>query len=559
MTRLILFAALLLAPALCATVAEFRITEVRPLTDTVEVTHTGAAGFTQTADAFFRFGSSSQAITNGTTWTANEVKQFTVTGLPDTISDLWIYLDNQFTLPSSIVHGVKYGGSAASGNETVAVAAAIWPSAASFCPAPGAGQTLSFDGVGFSPQDWFVDSTPSLGAFPDNATGAAVATNFAWPGGSQTFETVSAGDTLTSLTNWVFVDGSAVPSTYTVRAAADTYSGTGIRPASTARWLRVNDADATNVQNRFYSPTVTAPVDPSSYSWTWYVNIEQPLTSGAVQYPRMVIQHLDGSMQNAWGVEFTDAFINLVVVSPTGAATSSATAVDAALFNQWVKLTLAVNFGTNTVSLSVNNQVPVSSPIAPALTMDKKQFRWCYRGEGTGNACKVLVDDISYVGATGAAPTIAVTSNGVPVSAAQIITVPLNTSLTTLNISITVNDPNGNNTSIGCAITNQTTQGLLTSEFSSTSFAVPYALTPTTGAFNVAGVTNSITLTADDGQGNQTVFSFSVAVPAPGGGGGNSDDGGCTTDAGTSFLWLALALVFGVSMLLKTKPEPGTE
>jgi hypothetical protein len=542
MTRLILFVALLLAPALCATVSELRITEVRPLTDTVEVTHIGAAGFTQAADAFFRFGSSSQAIALGTAWTAGEVKQFTVTGLPDTISDLWIYLDNQFTLSSSIIHGVKYGGSALSGNETVAVAAAIWPSAASFSPAPGAGQTLSYDGVGFTPQDWFVDSTPSLGAFPDNATGAAVATTFGWPSGSQTFETVSAGDTLTSLTNWVFVDTSAVPNTYTVRAAADTYSGTGIRPTTTARWLRVNDADAANVQNRFYSPTVTAPSDPSTYSWTWYVNIEQPLVSGLAQYPRMVIQHFDGAMTNAWGVEFTNAFISLVVESPTGAATASATAVDAALFNQWVKLTLAVNFGTNVVSLSVNNQVPVSSPIAPSVTMDKKQFRWCYRGEGTDNACKVLVDDISYTGSTGAAPTIAVTSNGVPVAAAQIITVPRNTSLTTLNISITVNDPNGNNTSLNCAILNQTTQGLISGEFSSASIAVPYALTPTTGVFNVAGVTNSFTLTANDGQGNQTLFSFSVAVPSAGGG-GSKDEGGCTTDASEGWALLLLAIL----------------
>src|SRR5688572_28049905 len=93
----------LLAPALGATVAELRITEVQPLTDTVEVTHTGGTGFTQGADAFFRFGASSQVIANGTAWTAGEVKQFTVTGLPDAVSDLWLYSDNQFTMSTSII------------------------------------------------------------------------------------------------------------------------------------------------------------------------------------------------------------------------------------------------------------------------------------------------------------------------------------------------------------------------------------------------------------------------------------------------------------------------
>lgn len=561
MTRLILFAALLLAPALCATVAEFRITEVRfpspnPI---VEVTHTGAAGFTQTADAFFRFGTSSQAIPTGTAWTAGEVKQFTVIGLSSTLSDLWLYSDNQFTLSTSIIHGVKYGGSTASGNETVAVAAAIWPSVASFCPAPGLGQSLSYDGVGFATQDWFIDATPSPGVFPDNASGAAVVTNFAWPGGSQNFETMSLGDTLNSLTNWVFVDTSAVPNTYTVRGVADTMGGGGLPATGSTRWLRVNDPDGANVQNRFYTPTVVAPANPNNYSWTWYVNFEQAIAAGATQFPRMMIQHLDGSLTNAWGVEFTDTAINLVVVAPTGAATSSVTPADASYFNQWVKLQLTVNFIANTVALSVNNQIPVSTPIAPSGTMDKKQFRWCFRGEGPGNVSKVLVDDISYSGSTGSAPTISVTQNGLPVAAAQIITVPLDTTLSSLNLAITINDPNGNNTSVGCAISGLTTQGLLTGEFSSGSFAVPYSLTPTTGTFNVAGATNSITLTADDGQGNQRQFSFSIAVPSAGGGGGGSkDESGCTTDERPSLLWLTLALVFGLSRLIRSKQRPLT-
>ncbi|MBP9892167.1 MAG: hypothetical protein KBG84_09705 [Planctomycetes bacterium] len=549
MTRLLVLAALLFAPALCATVAELRITEVRPLTDTVEVTHTGASGFTQTSDAFFRFGTSSQAITTGTAWTAGEVKQFTVTGLPDTLSDLWLFLDNQFTQSASIIHGLKYGGSTAAGNEAVAVAAFIWPSALHFCPAPSTGQSLSYDGAGFTPQDWFIDETPSFGAFPDNAFGSPVGTTFTWPSGAQTFQTMGLGDGASTLVGWTVVDSSAA-NVFTIRGAADTYSGTGIGSAGSTRWLRLNDADAGNVQNRFYSPTVTAPAAPASYSWTWFVNIEEPIAAGATVFPRMVIQHVDGGFSNAWGVEFTNTAINLVVIAPSGAATASTTPVEAALFSQWVKLTLTVNFTGNTVALSVNNQTPISAAIAPSGTLDRTQFRWCYRGEGTGNACKLLVDDISFTGSAGVAPTINVTSNGIPVSAAQIITVQPNTALAALNLAITVNDPNANSTSLNGSVSNVTTQGILSSQFSSTSAGVPYLLTPTSGVFSVNDVVHSIVLSANDGQGNITTFAFSVAVQKPGGGGGGgNDNGGCTTASGTSLMWAAAGLVVGLFLL----------
>ncbi len=554
MTRFILFAALVLAPALCATVSELRITEVRfpsPGSPTVEVTHIGAGGFTQAADAYFRFGTSSQAILSGTAWTAGEVKQFTVTGLSSTLSDLWLYIDNQFTLSTSIIHGVKYGGSTASGNETVAVAGGIWPGTLVFCPAPGVGQSLAYDGVGFATQDWFVDSTPSLGAFPDNASGPAVATNFAWPGGSQTFETVSVGDTLNSLTGWTFVDTSAVPNTYTVRTVADS-GGSGLPSTGSTRWLRVNDPDGANVQNLIHSPTVIAPANPNNYSWTWFVYFEQPIAAGAAQFPRMMIQHLDGAMSDAWGVEFTNTAINLVITAPTGAATPSTTTADGAYFNQWIKLQLSLNFLANTVALSVNNQVPVSQTIAPSGSMNRAQFRWSFRGDGTGNVSRVLVDDIAFSGSTGSPPTISVSSNGVPVAASQIITVPLDTTLSSLNLAITVNDPNGNSTSLDCAISGLTTQGLLAGQFSSTAFAVPYALTPTTGTFNVAGVTNSITLTADDGQGNQRQFSFSIAVPSPAGKSSSKDEGGCTTDSGEGWA-LVLLVLLGIRIAIASR------
>lgn len=552
MTRLMILAALLFAPALCATVSELRITEVRPLTDSVEVTHFGAAGFTQTADAFFRFGTSSQAIATGTAWTAGEVRQFTVTGLPDTLSDLWLYLDNQFTQSASIIHGLKYGGSTAAGNEAVAVAAFIWPSALHFCPAPAVGQTLAFDGAGFTPQDWFIDATPSLGAFPDNAFGSPVSTTFTWPSGAQNFETMGLGDGASSLVGWTVVDSSA-PNVFTIRGAADTYSATGIGSAGSTRWLRFNDADAGNVQNRFYTPTVTAPAAPANYTWTWYVNFEEAIAPGATVFPRMVIQHVDGGFSNAWGVEFTNTAINLVVISPSGAATPSTTPVDAAMFKQWVKLALTVNFTANTVALSVNNQVPVSATIAPSASLDKTQFRWCFRGEGTGNACKVLVDDISFTGSAGVAPTISVTSNGVPVNAAQIITVQHNVALSSLNIAITVNDPNSNNTSLSASISNVTTQGLLASEFSSASAAVPYLLTPTSGTFNVRDVVHSIVLTANDGQGNITTFGFSIAVPKASGGGGGKDEGGCTTGDTTRGWWLVAVLPLAAFVLRRRR------
>jgi hypothetical protein len=355
-----------------------------------------------------------------------------------------------------------------------------------------------------------------------------VSSTFNWPSGSEDFEGVAVGDPLSGLSNWVFVDGGSTAGVYTVRCAADVYNGGGISPGTSLRWLRINDANSVD-QNRFYSPTVTAPSDPSSYTFTWYVNVEAPILSAA-NFPRMVIQHNDGGMQNAWGIEFSNTAINLVVIAPTGASTNSTTPLDIALFNQWVKLDLIVNFTNNTVAASVNNQVPISAAISPSVTMDKKEFRFCYRGEGAGNVCRVLLDDLSFSGSTGGPPTISVTRNSVPLTTAQIISVQTGTTLAALNLAIAVNDPQSNNTSLSASISDLTTQGILVSEFNSASAAVPYTLTPTTGVFNVAGATHVITLIANDGQGNQTTFGFTIAVGSGGGGGGgNSDDGGCAS------------------------------
>jgi len=54
-----------------------------------------------------------------------------------------------------------------------------------------------------------------------------------------------------------------------------------------------------------------------------------------------------------------------------------------------------VSFVDDTVSATVNDEAPVSLPINLSATADRRQFRFCYRGEGTGNINKMLIDDVS--------------------------------------------------------------------------------------------------------------------------------------------------------------------
>ncbi|MCC6572339.1 MAG: hypothetical protein IT462_00990 [Planctomycetes bacterium] len=509
---------LTLSAPLAAAIDDLRITEVSPSTDTVEVYNSGPA-FTQATDAYFFYSDNTQPISLGTSWTAGEYKTIVLTvngGLNPTISDIWLYRSPNYNTASELVHGMKYGGSATTGKETVAFAAGKWPTPATYVPLPGGGQTAAWDLFGFTQYDWYIDATPTFGT-ADSTPPGAVTDTLAWPSGSSTFENVSLGNDITNIQNWVLVDTGAIPGEYTVRAVNDSLTVTGTRPAGTTQWLRIRDANIVD-QNRFYSPTITAAVGLGTYTWTWYVYIEQPISGSAATKPKFVIQHDNTGFFNAWGIELTSTNFNLVVLGATSTpagigGTAASTSIASILNNQWVKLDLTANFDTNQVSGRVNNGTPVNLNIN--LTGDKLIYRWCYRGEGTDNAATILVDDISMAGTTGQPPVVGVTANSLPVTNGGTVNVAAGATLASLNLQINVTDPDtGSTVSVSGTVSNVTTQGILDSQFSSALMADPYTLSPTTGTFNVPSVNHVVDLTVTDNQGNIVTFSFTIAVAA---------------------------------------------
>lgn len=227
-----------------------------------------------------------------------------------------------------------------------------------------------------------------------------------YPEGTQDFESMSVGDDVTTLFDWVVVNNSAPASQFEVLAANDVLGNVQVHNLST-RWLRVDDQDGTDVQNRFYSPPIIAPSD-QDYAWTFYVNLEAMPPGGAGTKPKIVIQHLAPSFANVWGIEFLDTGARLIVTGPGGVAASTPlyTIAGSTGIGEWVRIRLAVDFTNNLVSAQANNAAPVSLPISPAPALDKKMFRFCYRGEGPGNVARMLIDDITVqVGASLPIPT----------------------------------------------------------------------------------------------------------------------------------------------------------
>jgi len=218
-----------------------------------------------------------------------------------------------------------------------------------------------------------------------------------YPSGSQNFESMALGADVATLPGWVRVPPMPAAG-FAVTAANDVLGNVMPRDGST-KWLRVADTDGSAAQNRFYTPGVVAPVD-SDYMWTFYVNLEAvpPAPADPGSKPRITIQHRDaGNYANAWGIEFTSEGASLIVIPATGGATSSISLYSLSSptgVGDWVKLELRVRFGAGTVSASVNDGPEISRPISPPVSVDKKDFRWCYRGENSGNINRMLVDDI---------------------------------------------------------------------------------------------------------------------------------------------------------------------
>lgn len=216
------------------------------------------------------------------------------------------------------------------------------------------------------------------------------------PVGVQTFENMTVGDIVDTLSPWFSVNDSIPDTLFTVTAESDVLGSPAVH-GSSRRWLRIHDQDGGAVQNRFYSGNILAPAI-ENYRWTWYINLEQTPPGGGAVKPKLTIQHFDTTaFFNTWGIEFNDTGARLIVLGIGGAAAS------VPLYNygvgtgigDWVKLDLSVDFNTNLVTASANAGTPVTLPINLSGTADKKHHRFCYRGEGAGNVNKMLLDDVS--------------------------------------------------------------------------------------------------------------------------------------------------------------------
>lgn len=224
----------------------------------------------------------------------------------------------------------------------------------------------------------------------------AVSGQLVYPEGTQNFESLSVGQDASALPDFGVIIDAAVPAQFEVVGANDVNGSVGPRGAST-RWLRFTDTEnAATANGRMYFDPIVAPVD-EEYNWQLWVNLEITPPGGANAKPKITIQHRDNAsvFQNAWGIEFTDTGANLIVLGIGGSAgsvqlypLSGATGV-----GQWVKINLRVRFGSGTIFASANDGPEVSLPIN--LNGNKKEFRWCYRGEGAGNVMRLLVDDIA--------------------------------------------------------------------------------------------------------------------------------------------------------------------
>ncbi|MDX2176432.1 MAG: hypothetical protein SF028_08170 [Candidatus Sumerlaeia bacterium] len=383
--------------------ANLRITEVDPSTGVVEVTNFGPA-FTQTLTLPFCYRFTyPTAFAAGTSWTANEVKTATVSGLDPADSDLWLYLPGGFADGNNIIHGLKWGPQSAVGRMGAAAAATPprWPGTTTHLPAPGAGRTLAWngdaDGGAFDTSSWYVDATPSLGTADAPTTVGGVATPLAWENTVENFEGLALGDSVVGLQGWPLVNPNE---NFFVRSVNDVRGSTAAPPFSSTKWLRISDNDPTN-SNRFYSNAIAAPGIPATYTWRFRLNIEELPPTGGSAWPRFTVQHDDTSgFANAWGIEIRDSGAWLVVtgIGGTAAAVPFYSYTSGQAVGDWVLLDLVADFQNGVVRALLNGGGEVTLPINLAPSADRSLFRLCYRGEGANNTAVFALDDVQFLG-----------------------------------------------------------------------------------------------------------------------------------------------------------------
>lgn len=78
------------------------------------------------------------------------------------ISDLNLFKNSDFSNPASMVHFVQWGGVPPTGRESEAVQAGLWQPG-DFVPGVQEGHSIEYDGEGFRASDWFDQPEPNIG------------------------------------------------------------------------------------------------------------------------------------------------------------------------------------------------------------------------------------------------------------------------------------------------------------------------------------------------------------------------------------------------------------
>lgn len=133
-----------------------RVTEVDPEEEVVEVTNISPQPVSVGSALPFSYSMNElTAIPPGTEFDPGESKDFILPLLSSSDSDVWLYRDDDFSNPESILSGVKYGPESDVGRTSVAVAAGIWPDTSAFVPAPPTGDSIQLNSLDpTDPEHW---------------------------------------------------------------------------------------------------------------------------------------------------------------------------------------------------------------------------------------------------------------------------------------------------------------------------------------------------------------------------------------------------------------------
>jgi hypothetical protein len=257
-----------------------------------------------------------------------------------------------------------------------------------------------------------------------------------------------------------------------------------------------------------------------------------------------------GTVNVAWNSTLAVLSLAISVDDADGDATEvtssiSGVTTEGLVSSEFESTRAAVPYGLNPASGTFN---------APGATLTITLSADDYRGGTATFTFDVVVGPVPGNNP----PSISVSALGSSVSDGGTINVAWNTPLSTMNLVISLTDLDLDNVSVNASVSNPGTTGLIPAEFGSGSTATPYSLLPGTGAFNVAGATHHVTLTANDGRGGIVTFSFDITVgPGPGfvGTSGVASGGGGSCAAGEGTLTALLALALSALLAIKRRQE----